>query len=139
MIRGRLIAESLRAGSDIQIDGMRLVPLGRHDVTTSTLPTNDRREDQAQHGSMDEQPRVWTFVDIEAPSTRAAELAQALADTLEPELGWWADFIIDDVEHVVTFAGQVFRYRIGDEAARAEAVAWGRSVGTPEHKLDWGP
>jgi hypothetical protein len=31
----------------------------------------------------------------------------------------------------------VFRYRRGDEAGRAEAVAYGRSVGTPEHQLDW--
>ncbi|WP_302828585.1 hypothetical protein [Streptomyces sp. BV286] len=39
---------------------------------------------------------------------------------------------------MIVFAGRYFRYRIGDEAGRAEAVAWGRAAGTPEHQLDWG-
>ncbi|MFD9390499.1 hypothetical protein ACFWBB_07080 [Streptomyces sp. NPDC060000] len=38
-------------------------------------------------------------------------------------------------EHEV--AGKVFRRRRGDEAGRAEAVAYGRSLGTPVHQLDW--
>jgi hypothetical protein len=36
-----------------------------------------------------------------------------------------------------SWSGKVFRYRRGDEAGRAEAIAYGRSVGTPEHQLDW--
>jgi hypothetical protein len=35
------------------------------------------------------------------------------------------------------WSGKVFRYRRGDEAGSAEAIAYGRSVGTPEHQLDW--
>ena len=63
-------------------------------------------------------------------------LARALADVLEPVGGWYADFVVGE-ERVVVFAGKVFRYRRGDEAGRAEAVAHGRAVGTPEHQLDW--
>jgi len=48
-----------------------------------------------------------------------------------------ADFIVGD-DHVVVFANRIFRYRIGDDAGREEAVSWGRSVGTPDHQLDWG-
>jgi hypothetical protein len=55
---------------------------------------------------------------------------------LDRSNGWYADFSVGD-ERVVVFAGQVFRYRRGDKAGRAEAVAYGRSVGTPEHQLDW--
>ena len=139
MIRGRLIAESFRVGAELLISDLRVVRLGRHDVTSATLPADERHEGREHHGVVPAQPRIWTFVDIEAPSSAAGELAQALANALEPELGWWADFSIDDAEHVVVFAGRIFRYVIGDEAARAEAVAWGRSVGTPEHQLDWGP
>jgi hypothetical protein len=108
-------------------------------VSASTLPPDEQLDGQQQHGVVDAQPSVWTFVDIEAPSPRADELARALAESLEPELGWYADFTVDDAERVVVFAGRIFRYRIGDEAARAEAVAWGRAAGTPEHQLDWGP
>lgn len=139
MIRGRLIAESLRAGADIEMAGLRLVRLGRHDVSASTLPTGERSSDHDQHGAVDGQPTTWTFVDFEGPRSLADSLAQALADALEPDLGWWADFTVDDTDHVIVFAGRHFRYRIGDERGRAEAVAWGRAAGTPEHQLDWGP
>lgn len=139
MIRGRIIAESLRTGTDVHVVGLRLVGLGRHDVSASTLPAPERRADQEQHGVVDAQPSVWTFLDVEAPSSRADELASTLAASLEPALGWWADFTVDDAERVIVFAGRVFRYRIGDKAGRAGAVAWGRAGGTPEHQLDWGP
>jgi hypothetical protein len=66
----------------------------------------------------------------------ADELAEALSRVLRPEDGWYTDFAVGD-DHVVVFAERVFRYRQGDEAGLAEAVAHGRSVGTPEHQLDW--
>ncbi|MEU5324203.1 hypothetical protein AB0G67_46945 [Streptomyces sp. NPDC021056] len=139
MIRGRLIAESLRAGADLQMVELRLVRLGRHDVSASTLPADERSDGNDQHGAVSGQPLTWTFVDFEGPDHIADDLAQALADALEPEFGWWADFIVNDVDRVIVFAGRYFRYRRGDEAGRAEAVAWGRATGTPEHQLDWGP
>lgn len=139
MIRGRIIAESLKTGADIQMKELRLVRLGRHDVSTSTLPADERSDRTDQHGVVADQPTIWTFVDIEGPNSLADDLALSLADALQSALGWWADFTIDDTEHVVVFSGRSFRYRIGDEAGRAEAVAWGSSTGTPEHQLDWGP
>ncbi|WP_460810817.1 hypothetical protein [Microlunatus endophyticus] len=109
---------------------------GRHDVTESTKPADER---DASHtpGVVSGQPSIWTFVDFEGPNEIAVELAQALADALQPDLGWWADFTIDDVERVVVFAGKVFRYRVGDVSASAEAKAWGLAHGTPAAQLDW--
>ena len=121
MLRGRLLAESLRLWSDLTVPGLELTRLGRHDESGSTAGG---------------QPAVWTFVDFAAPDDRADELAAALAAALLPDDGWYADFGLAD-EHVVVFAGKVFRYRRGDEAGRAEAVEYGRSVGTPGHQLDW--
>jgi hypothetical protein len=122
MLHGRLLAESLRVGTDLTVEDLRVTRLGRHDESASTA------------GS---QPAVWTFVDFAAPDERADELAAALAATLLPDDGWYADFEVGD-EHVVVFAGRSFRYRRGDHAARAEVVAYGRAAGTPEHQLDWG-
>ncbi|MFD6287616.1 hypothetical protein [Streptomyces sp. NPDC060205] len=139
MIRGRIIAESLRAGADIRLAGLSLVRLGRHDVSVSTLPANEGAGGEDQHGVVDGQPCTWTFVDFEGADSLADDLAQLLARSLDPNHGWWADFTVDATEHVIVFAGRWFRYRIGDETGRAEAVAWGRAAGTPEHQLDWGP
>jgi hypothetical protein len=121
MITGYVIGESLRPGAVFEPRGLRLRKVSRMDVTDSVT---------------DAQPRAWTFVEWETDGDDIDGLAQALADALEPENGWYADFTAGD-ERVVVFAGKVFRYRRGDAAGRAEAIAHGRSVGTPAHQLDW--
>lgn len=136
MFQGRLIAESCKPGIDIQVPKLRLVRIGRHDVTESTLPA-DERDEASTPGVIAGQPTIWTFVDFEGPNEIADELARAFANALQPDLGWWADFTIDDTERVVVFAEKVFRYRVGDRTASAEAKAWGLAHGTPESQLDW--
>jgi hypothetical protein len=42
MLSGRLIAESCKPGFDIQVPNLRLVRIGRHDVTETTLPADER-------------------------------------------------------------------------------------------------
>ena len=138
MLTGRLLTESLRVGADLEVADLRVVRIGRHDVSNSTIPSDGSDPaDDSPRGAVAGQPRIWTFLDFEAPDDRAEELAQALAAALETETGWWADFVVGG-DHVVVFAQRVFRYRIGDTRARAEAVAWGRASETPEHQLDWG-
>jgi hypothetical protein len=122
MLRGRLLTESLRVGADLRVPSLRVVRVGRHDVSGSTSTG---------------QPGIWTFLDFEAPDDVADELAEALAGALASDQGWYADFEVGD-DHVVVFAGRVFRYAKGDRASRDAAVAYGRAVGVPEHQLDWG-
>lgn len=136
MFQGRLIAESCQPGVDIQVPNLRLMRFGRHDVTESTVPA-DEREQSPTPGVVAGQPTIWTFIDFEGPNEIADVLAQAFASALQPELGWWADFTIDDTERVVVFADKIFRYHVGDQAASAEARAWGLAHGTPESQLDW--
>lgn len=120
MISGYVIGESLRTGAVFQARGLRL-----------------RKVSRVEAGGVAEgQPAVWTLVEWETDDGDVGALADALAGALSPQLGWYADFVAGP-ERVVVFAGKVFRYRRGDKAGRAEAVAYGRSVGTPEHQLDW--
>ncbi|MDO0909996.1 hypothetical protein QQM39_03695 [Streptomyces sp. DT2A-34] len=91
MITGYLIGESLRPGTDFEPRGLRLRKVSRVDVSAS-----------AAEG----QPGLWTFVEWESDGA-VTGLAEAFAAVLEPENGWYVDFV-------------------------AEAVAYGRSVGTPE-------
>jgi hypothetical protein len=121
MLRGRILTESLRPGVVLEVPDLRVVRMWREDVSASAAP---------------DQPPVWTLLDVEAPAERAGELAEALAAALSGEGGWYADFRVG-ADHVVVFAGRSFRYRRGDEPARAHVVAYGRSVGVPEHQLDW--
>jgi hypothetical protein len=103
MLRGRLLAESLRVGMDLEIADLKVVRLGRHDVSESTTPFEDveRSPIRVGSGATASQPKVWTFVDFEAPAERADELAQALAGMLERQDGWWADFTVGDDRVVV--------------------------------------
>jgi hypothetical protein len=121
MITGYVLGESLRPGAEFAPRGLRVRAVKRLDVSAS-----------AAEG----QPALWTLVEWEAEEGATQEIADALAEALEPAHGWYADFTAGD-ERVVVFAQRVFRYRRGDVAGRAEAIAHGRSVGTPGHQLDW--
>ncbi|MEU4335913.1 hypothetical protein AB0F59_14885 [Micromonospora lupini] len=121
MLQGRIIAESLRVGCDLQIRDLRISRIDRQAVSAA-----------AGH-----QPDVWTLLDVAGPDDVAEELASALADALVEGQGWYADFRVAG-DHVVIFPGRIFRYAIGDDAARAEAVNFGRRSGVPPHQLDWG-
>jgi hypothetical protein len=118
-VTGRVIADSLRPGAEFAPPGTRIVKMFRVDQGDSAGPG---------------QPRFWTIVDFEADD--AEPVAQALAASLDPVGGWYADFRDGD-DHVVVFAGKIFRYGPGDRETYAAAVAHGRQVGVPEHQLDW--
>jgi hypothetical protein len=123
MVRGRILAESLRVGSELRLPDLRVTAIVRQDVSA---------------GAASFQPDVWTLLDIEGPDDIADELGRALAGALTAGQGWYADFRVGD-DHVVVFPGRVFRYTVGDSAGRAEAVDHGRADGVPAHQLDWGP
>jgi hypothetical protein len=120
MIEGTLIAESIRAGAELA--GVRLV----------TTKISRAAVGDASAG----QPELWTLIEFEAPEDDARDLADALARALEEQHGWYADFRTPE-ETFVVYCGRVFRYPRGDSEGRAEAVAYGRAHGVPEHELDW--
>jgi hypothetical protein len=121
MVKGTLLAESLKIGAELSVAGVRLTRVSRRDVSASVSAV---------------QPPVWTFLEFEADDAVAGLLAESLAQSLLAEGGWYADFQAGD-DHVVVFAGKVFRYQRGDQNARAEAMGYGRAMGVPEHQLDW--
>ena len=123
MARGQLIAESLKVGERFHVRGVRL--LG----ATRVQPPEDRLRG--------DQPRRWTFIGFEMDDDRAPAVADALAQALDGDGGWYCNFSTAD-EAWVVFRGRVFRYAIGDAQGRAAAQAFGRSLGVPEPQLDWG-
>lgn len=123
MIRGTVILESLRA--DATITGFRFVvrEIGRGRPKLSPQ--------QVAAGI----PAVWSEIEFELEEERAGELAQTLSGTLDA-LGWYANFS-SETETFVIFPGKVFRYNRGDPQQRAEAQAYGRTLGIPDQQLDW--
>ncbi len=113
---GTLIAESLLPGSVLEN-----VVLLVHKISREGLAG---------------EPLMWTFLDFEAADDDADRLATDLEGVLDPDGGWYCDFR-NGAECFVVFSGRTFRYPRGDSTGRAEATAYGRSVGVPEEQLDW--
>jgi hypothetical protein len=118
MLRGAIVAESLRLGAVVEDVPLVLRKLERIDV------------------GVREQPPHWTLVWFEADDADADRLAAALAEALDGNGGWYADFHTD-AEVTVVFAGRIFRYRRGDDTERVKVANYARSVGVPEEQLDW--
>ena len=123
MIQGTLILESLR--EDTTLRGFRFVvrEIGRGRARLS--------EQQMAAGF----PDVWSSIEFELEDERAPELAPALSGALD-SIGWYANFS-SETEVFISFPGRVFRYPRGDHDGRAEAQAYGRALGIPDHQLDW--
>lgn len=120
MAQGALIGESMRVDSTLVPPNLAMRKVVRADCG------------HVESG----QPRTWTFIEFELPDDDAPALADALTEVLLVEHGWYCDFQTA-TEKFVVFAGHVFRYPRGDAEGRAKAAAHARSVGVPEHQLDW--
>jgi hypothetical protein len=118
MLRGAIVAESLRIGATVE--GLRLIV---------------HKLERVEAG-LGGQPRAWTILWFEAEEEQGHRLAQALSASLQGHGGWYADFHSES-EVTVVFADRVFRYRRGDSRERTRVTAYARSVGVPEPQLDW--
>lgn len=119
-VSGILIAESLLRNSPLEGVTLRVGKVSRGDVGDVSVG----------------QPLTWTFIEFTVEDQDLANLVEALSRSLDPVGGWYCDFRTAE-ETFVVFAGQAFRYARGDSQGRAEAEAYGRSVGVPKAQLDW--
>jgi len=120
MIRGYLIAESIKPGSRLEGIPMTLTKIIR----------------KRQKNASTNQPSIWTTIDFETAAS-AEQLADALAAVLDdaPSV-WYTDFTSGE-ERFVVFPKRVFRYRPDDALGRREAWGYGQSLGIPPSQLDW--
>ncbi|MFC4466989.1 hypothetical protein ACFPH6_21090 [Streptomyces xiangluensis] len=72
-LRGVLIAESLRVGSELSGVPLQVTSIQRIAVGDATA----------------DQPRHWTLLHFRAPEDAAGQLAEALASCLAPTGGWY--------------------------------------------------
>ncbi len=119
MIKGTLIAESLRVGTSLADLSLTVRRISRYRVPGATA----------------DQPGIWTSLDFTADEEQAGELARTFADVLE-QPGWYVNFE-SPTESFVMFPGRIFRYPRGDAAGRAAAQQYGRQLAIPAAQLDW--
>jgi hypothetical protein len=119
VIRGVILAESVRVGDEFSGHGMQILRWSRYSVS----------------GAAGYQPAVWTAIEFEAPEASSGPLADDLARVLASP-GWYANWS-SNTEVTVVYPGKVFRYPVGDRAGRAAAQQHGRACGVPEAQLDW--
>ena len=114
---GLLLSESLEDQSVLS-----LLTIAREDI----WDVGDR--------AADFQPRMWTAIVFEGDALQVKDVASKLSQALAPR--WYANISTDETEYVV-FRDRVFKHGKGDRIGAAPAVEYGRSVGIPEHQLDW--
>jgi hypothetical protein len=124
LIKGTIIAESIRAGASLDA-----IPLTVRKIRRGG-PASLAAEQEAAGI-----PSRWTLIEFEIRDDQAAALADSLAEVLD-DTGWYVDFH-SAAETFVVFAGRVFRYPRGDKNGRAEAESHARSRGVPDAQLDW--
>jgi len=117
---GALIAESISKNSPLEGVAIEVRKISRRDVGDVSAG----------------QPLTWTFIEFEVDDQVVADLSEALSRSIDQSGGWYCDFRTDQ-ETFVVFAGRIFRYPRGEAEGRAEAEAYGQSVGVPEVQLDW--
>lgn len=120
MVSGYVLVEGMRPDARLEGLPLTLMKIERYPVGNATP----------------DQPSVWTTVVFEFPEESSDRVASGLAAVLNEHGGWYSHFNVNG-ETFVIFAGRIFRYPSGDKPGRAEAAAYGRTVGVPESQLDW--
>lgn len=120
MLKGVLIAESLRVGAQLTGIPLQIIKIARIDVATAAPG----------------QPQQWTLIDFAAEEDNAERLAEQMAGCLAPTGGWYVNYNTATVAFVI-FPAHVFRYPRGSAEGRHAAHAYGRSIAIPESQLDW--
>lgn len=80
-------------------------------------------------------PPVWTATHFEGDEPDADKTAEAISAAMVNSY-WYAN-IHCSKDEIVIFADRVFRYPRGDAEARRAPEEYARSIGVPEHQIDW--
>jgi hypothetical protein len=120
VLEGVMVAESLRAGSELAG-----IPL--HVTKSARVDVGNRAAEQPQH---------WTLLYFAAEEAKAERLAKQMAACLAPTGGWYVNYNTA-AEAFVVFADKVFRYPRREAEGRRRVQDYARSIGIPEPQLDW--
>jgi hypothetical protein len=78
---------------------------------------------------------IWTATFFEVTDDNADATAELISKAMKDSV-WYANIHLEPDE-IVIFANKVFRYVRGDAEARKAPEDYARSLGVPEHQIDW--
>jgi len=80
------------------------------------------------------QPDTWNAIFVEGEEEKIDAVTRDISHHILPK--WYANISNATTEYVI-FHGKIFKHLKGDKTDAAEAIRYGRSIGIPEHQLDW--
>lgn len=119
MFTGLIIKESLKPDT-------MLVEMGLKIVRTEKWSVDER--------AAEFQPNIWSAIFVEGEEGKIDVIANRISHFILPQ--WYANISNATIEYVI-FHGKIFKHLKGDKTDAAEAIKYGRSIGIPEHQLDW--
>ena len=84
--------------------------------------------------AVDWQPKVWTAIYVEGADEDIEDIAVIVSNSILDK--WYANLSDSTTEYVI-FHKKIFSYTRGDGDTKQEARNYGKSIGVPEHQLDW--
>ncbi len=119
MLTGLIIEESLTANTIITELDLKV-------VRTEKWNVGER--------AAEFQPKIWHAIFVEGKDEKIDQIASKVSQIILPR--WYANISNATTEYII-FQGKIFKHIKGDRTDAAEAIEYGRSVGIPEHQLDW--
>lgn len=82
--------------------------------------------------------KQWTLHTVDVPEKDIERVTEKISQALETEHEWYADFKSSDI-HYVVFRGRVFKVDRSKPEEYEPVVEYGKSLGIPDHQLDFSP
>jgi hypothetical protein len=82
----------------------------------------------------DFQPATWTAIYIEGSEENIEQVSKKISKVMLKR--WYAN-LSNDLTEFVIFHNKIFKHKRGDKEDAQKAIKYGKSIGIPEHQLDW--
>ena len=82
----------------------------------------------------DFQPANWTAIFVEGAEENIDQVAKKISKAI---LNRWYANLSDELTEFVIFQNRIFKHKRGYKEDAKEAIEYGKSIGIPEHQLDW--
>ncbi len=103
-------------------------------LTDGRITITKEEKWNVERTAVDWQPEEWTAIYVEGADKDIGDIAVIVSNSILDK--WYAN-LSDSTTDYVIFQRKIFSYAKGDADKKQEARRYGKSIGVPEHQLDW--